>query len=118
MGLAQAAALLPGVSRSGMTIATGALNGLSRSAAATFSFLMAGPITLGAIAKSALDLSKSTEPTQWGPLAVGILVAFIVGLMALKVLLRFLKTHSLKPFGSYMLGVGGVILLLAILGVW
>ena len=120
IGLAQAAALLPGVSRSGMTIATGTLLGLSRKNAAPFSFLMAGPITFGAIVKSFLEPSGSGSLTgnSWGPLFVGIVVAFVVGWFALKILLRYLKTHTLKAFGSYMLGVGGAVLLLKILGAW
>jgi undecaprenyl-diphosphatase len=121
IGLAQVAALLPGVSRSGTTIATGGLLGLSRVEAAKFSFLMSGPIVLGAVVASFLkieEISIAQEGFSWGPLILGVVVAFIVGLLAIKSLLRFLRTHTLRPFGVYMIGIGGVVVLLRLFGIW
>jgi len=119
LGLAQAMALLPGVSRSGMTIATGRLIGMSRSAAAKFSFLMAGPIVLGATLFSFMkSLQAPVAPLheQWRMMLIGVVTAFVVGYFALRGLLRYLKTHSLRVFGVYMLGLGAVLLLLSAFG--
>jgi undecaprenyl-diphosphatase len=118
MGLAQMAALLPGVSRSGTTIATGTMFGLQRESAAKFSFLMSGPITAGAVAFSGIKLMQdgSSVGGNWGVVVVGVVVAFFVGLLALRGLLRFLKTRSLKLFGVYMLALGGILLLASVWG--
>ncbi|HWZ86817.1 MAG TPA: undecaprenyl-diphosphate phosphatase [Thermoanaerobaculia bacterium] len=112
IGLAQAAAgLMAGFSRSGFTIATGKLRRFSRPDAARFSFLLALPIILGAGAKALLDLRKAPGPTASAPLLlVGFAAAGVVGYLAIEVLIRFLKTHSLRPFGVY-LGLLGLLLL-------
>ena len=114
IGMAQAAAgLMAGLSRSGFTIATGRLRRFDRPDAARFSFLLALPIILGAGAKALLDLRKASGP---GPgvavLAAGFAAAAIVGYLAIEVLLKFLRTHTLRPFGVY-LGILGLVLLLA-----
>lgn len=117
IGAAQATALLPGVSRSGTTIAAGRLLGLERASAARFSFVLAGPIVAGAVAKSLLELAGAPAvETAWGPLVVGVVVAGVVGVLAIRWLLRFLKTRSLLPFGVYMVVVGGVLLLARTVG--
>src|SRR4030095_4464220 len=113
IGTAQAAGgLLAGLSRSGFTIATGKLRRFSRPDAARFSFLLALPIILGAGAKALLDLRKSPDP---GPgasvLLAGFVAAAVVGYLAIEVLLRFLRTHSLRPFAIY-LGLLGLALVL------
>lgn len=112
IGIAQAAAgLMAGFSRSGFTIATGKLRRFDRPDAARFSFLLALPIILGAGAKALLDLRKTPGPTASAPLLVaGFIAAAVVGYFAIEVLLRFLKTHSLRPFGVY-LGLLGLLLL-------
>lgn len=114
VGLAQAAAgLLPGLSRSGMTISTGRLRGLRREEATRFSFLLALPIILGAGAKALLDLRKEHGPSIGiAPLAAGFVASAVVGYLAVEFLLRYLKTHTLRPFAVY-LGVFGVILVFA-----
>ena len=111
VGLAQAAAgLLPGLSRSGMTISTGRLRGLRRDEATRFSFLLALPIILGAGAKTLLDLRKEHGPAIGpAPLAAGFLASAIVGYLAVEILLRYLKTHTLRPFAIY-LGLLGAVL--------
>jgi undecaprenyl-diphosphatase len=112
VGLAQAAAgLLPGLSRSGMTIATGRLRGLRREEATRFSFLLALPIILGAGAKAILDLRKEHAPSIGAAaLAAGFLTSAVFGYIAVEFLLRYLKTHTLKPFAVY-LGLLGAALL-------
>jgi len=113
IGTAQAVALLPGVSRSGLTIATGKLHGLTREAAAKFSFVMSGPIVLGAVLKSFVDLrGEPIGSVEWGPLAVGIVVAGVVGVLAVRWLLRYLKTRTLVPFAVYLLVLSILLLVL------
>ncbi len=112
IGMAQAAAgLMAGFSRSGFTIATGKLRGFRREDAARFSFLLALPIILGAGAKALLDLRKAVGPSVGGAeLAAGFAAAAVVGYVAIEGLLRFLRTHSLRPFAVY-LGLLGLLLL-------
>lgn len=113
IGLAQAAAgLLAGLSRSGLTIATGKLRRLNRENAARFSFLLALPIILGAGAKAVLDLRKVPGPAMGGAvLLAGFVAAAVVGYLAIEFMLKFLRTHSLRPFGVY-LGTLGLLLIL------
>lgn len=102
IGLAQALAIAPGISRSGATIAAGLALGLPRSEAARFSFLLATPIILGAGALRALDLRG--EPMAAGmpmELAIGALAAFVVGLASIGWLMRLLRTRSLLGFAIY-----------------
>jgi undecaprenyl-diphosphatase len=112
IGMAQAAAgLMAGFSRSGFTIATGKLRGFRREDAARFSFLLALPIILGAGAKALLDLRKAEGPSVPGTvLLAGFAAAAVVGYAAIEGLLRFLRTHSLRPFAIY-LGILGAALL-------
>lgn len=113
MGVAQAAAgLMAGLSRSGLTISTGRFRGLSREDSARFSFLLAIPIISGAGAKSLLDLSRHPHASIGrAALAAGFCAAALVGYLAVRFLLRFLRTHTLRPFGVY-LGFLGLALLL------
>ncbi len=114
IGVAQAAAgLMAGFSRSGFTIATGKLRRFGRQDAARFSFLLALPIILGAGAKALLDLRKAPGAGAGaGLLLAGFAAAAVVGFFAIEMLLKFLKTHSLRPFGVY-LGLLGLFLVLA-----
>jgi undecaprenyl-diphosphatase len=112
VGLAQGAAgLMAGFSRSGFTISTGRLRGLSRERSTRFSFLLALVIILGAGAKTLLDLHKHPQPALPASiLAAGFLSSAIVGFLAVVFLLRYLKTHTLRPFGIY-LAILGVVLI-------
>ena len=112
VGVAQAAAgLMAGFSRSGFTISTGRLRDLRREDAARFSFLIAIPVIAGAGAKSLLDLSRGKgAPIPAAVVAAGFLAAAVVGFLAARFLLRFLRTHSLRPFAIY-LGILGAALL-------
>src|SRR5262249_12373413 len=104
VGVAQGAAgLLAGFSRSGFTISTGRARGLARDDAARFSFYLALPIILGAGAKALLDLRKHPEPPIADTvLAAGFAASAAVGYFAVRFLLRFVKTHTLRPFAIYL----------------
>jgi undecaprenyl-diphosphatase len=110
IGLAQALALIPGTSRSGVTISVGLFEGVSREAAARFSFLLSIPAILGAGMLKLGDLGQATEtPAQ---LAVGFLAAAVSGFIAVSFLVRLLRTHTLWPFIWYRLLAGGLFVIL------
>jgi undecaprenyl-diphosphatase len=110
IGMAQALALVPGVSRSGATISTGLLLGVSREAAARFSFLLSIPAILGA---GILKLDELGQGTESGPeLLVGFLAAAVSGFLAVSLLIRLLRTRTLWPFIWYRLAAGAVFILL------
>lgn len=110
IGVAQVFALIPGTSRSGSTIVTGRLVGLSREHAAEFSFLVSIPIMLGVILKL---LIKSSDRdylfANMGTLLVANAVAFVAGLFAVGFMMRYLKKNDLAPFGWYRVGLAVVI---------
>lgn len=111
IGVAQSVALVPGVSRSGITIVTGMLQDLRREEAARFSFLLSVPIMLGAGAKKALDLQNLTlDTTDWIILAAGTLSSALVGWFVIRYLLRFLQNHSLDVFAYYRFALAAVVL--------
>lgn len=102
IGFYQALALIPGMSRSGMTIAGGLKAGLSREEATRFSFLLAFPILLGSGLKKLLDLFTSGVIDSVGTgLIFGSITAFVVGLGAIHFLIKFLKSHTLNVFVAY-----------------
>jgi undecaprenyl-diphosphatase len=107
IGMAQAVAILPGVSRSGTTIAAGLGAGLTRESASTFAFLMAIPAILGAGVLEGLDILEEgrtgTPPVR---LAVGFIVSFVVGLAALSLLIQFVKRGKLAMFAWYLIPLG------------
>lgn len=116
MGLAQAVAVIPGVSRSGSTITAGLFAGVDRVAATRFSFLLAIPITLGAILKVLLSEESFTMLSgEKAVFAAGIVTAFLSGLFAIRFLLRYLAKHSLRIFAYYRIGLGALMLLIALL---
>ncbi|MEJ7748206.1 MAG: undecaprenyl-diphosphate phosphatase [Candidatus Limnocylindrales bacterium] len=112
IGAAQALALIPGISRSGISISAGRLAGLDRPAAARFAFLMATPITAGAILFEARKLvaGEAGVDVSIGPLLVGMIAALVSGLAAIHFMLRFLQTRSLDLFVAYRLVLAGVVL--------
>ena len=110
VGFAQAVALIPGTSRSGITITTGLLTGLDRATAARYSFLLGIPITAAAGLKKAVDLTHGGLPSgEGGPLAVAILVSFVSGWFAVWFLVSYLKRRSLTPFVVYRLALAALI---------
>lgn len=107
IGIAQAVAIAPGISRSGATIAAGLLLGLTREAAARFSFLLAIPIIFGAGVYQFLGLRLADgAPVPWAPLLAGFVAALVTGYAAIGALLRYLRTRSLSPFALYCLLLG------------
>ena len=113
IGVFQMLAIIPGTSRSGSTILGSMLIGLSRSAAAEFSFFMAIPAMAGASAIKALgffsyvaEMNVSVPALAWIILAVGCAVAFAVSMVAIKFLTDFVKRHSFIPFGVYRILLG------------
>jgi undecaprenyl-diphosphatase len=102
VGLAQAVALAPGVSRSGITISAGLFLGLTREAAARYSFLLAAPVTTAAGILKLKDLAETGIPAgEQAAFAAGVLTSFVVGLFAIGVLLRYLRRYSLAVFVIY-----------------
>jgi undecaprenyl-diphosphatase len=117
LGLAQAAALVPGVSRSGATISMGLLLGFEREAATRFAFLLAIPAVVGAGAfelKGALGEDSLYSP---GETLVATLVAFVVGYATIAWLLRYVSTRSYAPFVVYRILLGSIVLVLLAAGV-
>ena len=113
VGVAQAVALAPGTSRSGVTITAGRALGLTRAAAARFSFLLLAPITFGAVLYEGVDLALTgLPPDSLGPIVVGIVAAAVSGFLAIWGMLRYLQTHSYDIFVWYRLIVAGIVLLL------
>jgi len=106
IGIAQAFALLPGISRSGTTIVMGSLVGLKRQSAATFSFLLAIPAIGGASVLEAKDILENGASTPIGLLAMGALVAFLVGLVALRWLVKWVEQGKLHWFAYWLLPFG------------
>jgi undecaprenyl-diphosphatase len=114
IGISQAVAMLPGISRSGATISTSVLLGNDKSKAARFSFLMVIPLIFGKIAKDLLsgDLSYTTE--NFGSLSAGFIAAFLAGLFACKLMIRLVKNSQLKYFAYYCFVVGALAVILTL----
>lgn len=120
VGAAQAIALIPGVSRSGITISAGMFGGFRREEAATFAFLLSAPIIAAAGGKQLFDLLRGEEAGATAGTdvyLVGLIAAAVVGYAAVSFLLRFLRTNTLYPFVYYRVGLGLIVLALAAAGV-
>jgi undecaprenyl-diphosphatase len=119
VGLAQAVALAPGVSRSGITITAGRFLGLDRDSAARFSFLLLVPITLGAVLFKGLTdvVLGELPPGSAGPFFVGVVASALSGFAAIVFLLRYVRTHSYDVFVAYRLVAAAAVLLLIATGV-
>lgn len=118
IGLAQALALIPGVSRSGSTITAGLFFGLRRETAARFSFLLSTPIVLAAGLKKAYDVMQEggIPQDQMGGFLVGFLAAAISGFVCIAFLLRYLQRNTMAPFIWYRFMVGLLLLALVAIG--
>jgi undecaprenyl-diphosphatase len=119
-GLAQAMALIPGVSRSGGTITAGLFLGYTRAAAARYSFLLAVPAVLGSgffQAYEAFTGAAEGRPVDWGPTILATVLAFGVGLTVIAWLLRYLDRGSFTPFVVYRVLLGVLVLVLVQTGV-
>ena len=106
IGISQAVAILPGISRSGATISTSVLLGNDKTKAARFSFLMVVPLILGKIAKDILSGDLSYESSTFTPLAIGFVAAFISGLFACTWMIALVKKSKLSYFALYCIIVG------------
>jgi undecaprenyl-diphosphatase len=116
LGVAQAIALIPGVSRSGITISTGLALKLKREAAAKFSFLMSIPVVFAAGLKKIYDLRQiAMSQNEIVIMAFGFLAALISGYLCLKFLLNFLKNHKLNIFAYYRIALGILVLVYIVL---
>ncbi len=110
IGVAQAVALVPGVSRAGITIAAARGLGFERPSAARFSFLLSAPVVTGAAALKLSEALRGDELVAWGPLVAGAVVAGVVGMFVIRSLLTFLESHTLRVFVWYRIALGlGVI---------
>jgi undecaprenyl-diphosphatase len=108
IGISQAIAMLPGISRSGATISTSVMLGNDKSKAARFSFLMVVPLILGKVAKDILGGDITIESSNFTPLLIGFIAAFVSGLFACTLMIRLVKKSKLKYFSIYCAVVGVV----------
>ena len=117
IGLAQAAAVAPGISRSGATIAAGFGRGLTREAAARFSFLLGTPAILGAGILQSFDLLRAGEAApSWPVVLAGALTAALVGYLCIKYLLAYLRRGTLYIFAAYCALLGLVVVVMSLIG--
>jgi undecaprenyl-diphosphatase len=117
MGLAQACALVPGVSRSGATISMGRFLGYERESATRYAFLLAIPAVVGAGLFELKEIPGGDNAYGWGPTIVATVVSFLVGYAAIAWLLRYVSTNSYTPFVIYRVALGTATLLLVSAGV-
>ena len=117
IGLFQCLALIPGVSRSGITITAGLMLGFTRESAARFSFLLSLPVVAGAALLKSLHLMKHGIPAGEGmPMLVGICASAVTGYISVAFLLRFVQRQSLSPFVWYRVVVGGTVMITILSG--
>lgn len=109
VGFAQAISLIPGTSRSGITITAGLLLGLNREAASRFSFLLAIPITTLAASVKLLELAYEGTPVDWKSFLLGGLISFATALTAIHYFLKWLNRFGMWPYVIYRLLLGAVI---------
>lgn len=122
IGAFQALSIIPGTSRSGSTILGSMLVGISRTAAAEFSFFMAIPVMVGASGIKALgflsyvgESGVAVPALAWIALLVGCVVSFAVSMAAIRFLMDFVKKHSFAPFGIYRIALGALVLILGLI---
>jgi undecaprenyl-diphosphatase len=116
IGAAQTLALIPGISRSGISISAGRLAGLDREAAARFAFLMATPITAGAIVFEARKLltGEAGVDVAYAPLLVGLVASLVAGLVAIRFMLDYLRSRSLDIFVWYRFGLAAFVIIVLV----
>ena len=103
--------MIPGTSRSGATIIGALIIGVSRTAAAEFTFFLAVPTMLGASALKLLKFGLDFTSAEIMTLVIGMVVAFVVSLLCIKFLMSFIRKHDFKPFGWYRIVLGIIVLL-------
>jgi undecaprenyl-diphosphatase len=110
IGISQAIAILPGISRSGATISTAVILGIDKEKAARFSFLMVVPLIFGKMAKDVLSGDIQYESVTFLPLLIGFIFAFITGLLACKWMIQLVKNSQLKYFAYYCFAIGSIVI--------
>jgi len=115
IGISQAIAILPGISRSGATISTAVLLGIDKEKAARFSFLMVVPLIFGKMAKDILSGDIQYETTTFISLLVGFIFAFLTGMIACKWMIKLVKSSQLKYFAYYCFAIGGIVIATSLL---
>jgi undecaprenyl-diphosphatase len=115
IGLAQAVAVFPGVSRSGAIAMYGLARGMDRDMIIEFAFLLAIPTMLAAAGYDLLKSHASFSHSEWMTLAVGFIATFITALLVIKWFIGYIKTHSFESFGWYRIVIGAVILITVLL---
>lgn len=114
IGISQAIAMLPGISRSGATISTSVLLGIDRTRAARFSFLMVVPLIFGKIGKDVLSGDLNFQSSEIVPIAMGFIAAFLSGLLACNWMISLVKKSKLSYFSIYCAIVGGIAIVYAL----
>ncbi|NPA72112.1 MAG: undecaprenyl-diphosphate phosphatase [Gammaproteobacteria bacterium] len=114
IGFAQAIALIPGTSRSGITITAALMIGLTREAAARFSFLLSIPIILGAGLLKTKDLIESSHPIQWDAMIGGIVLSAVSAYIIISVFLKWISNIGMAPFAWYRFALGALLIYLFI----
>ncbi|MEP5763060.1 MAG: undecaprenyl-diphosphate phosphatase [Halieaceae bacterium] len=112
IGLAQVLAIIPGTSRSGITMTAALLCGINRQSAARFSFLLSIPVILGASTLTVVELGQAAAPVPWGQLLIGVLVAGTTAYASIAVFLRWLDRVGFMPFVIYRVVLGVALLIL------
>ncbi len=115
IGISQAIAILPGISRSGATISTAVLLGIDKEKAARFSFLMVVPLIFGKMAKDILSGDIQYETTTFIPLVIGFIFAFLTGMFACKWMIKLVKSSQLNYFAYYCFAIGGIVIATSLL---
>lgn len=114
IGFAQAIALIPGTSRSGITITAALLIGLTPQAAARFSFLLSIPVILGAGLLKLKDLIESTHPVQWDAMIGGAVISFVSAYIVIALFLKWINQIGMAPFALYRFALGALLIYLFI----
>jgi undecaprenyl-diphosphatase len=115
IGVSQAIAILPGISRSGATISTSVLLGIDREKAARFSFLMVIPLIFGKIIKDIMSDKFNLEPSELLFLTIGFVFAFFTGLIACKLMIKLVKNSKLYYFSFYCFIIGTIVIIYTLL---
>ena len=113
IGISQAIAIIPGISRSGATISTAVLLGIDKENSAKFSFLMVVPLILGKVSKDILDSENLISDQSLYPLLIGFIFAFITGIFACKWMIKLVKNSKLKYFSYYCFIIGLTVIILS-----
>jgi undecaprenyl-diphosphatase len=117
IGISQAIAILPGISRSGATISTSVLLGVDREKSARFSFLMVVPLIFGKMAKDVLSSDFGSSSVEYLPLIIGFVAAFLTGLFACTWMISLVKKAKLKYFSFYCFAVGIIAITYSVMNV-